>query len=96
MKTILQRTKEPDRLMLIVTRPGGESLGLQLPGVPEDVAEFIARACETHQLLVDALEAIRARIEGEWDNPALMAFGPLLPNPEEDVLRIVDSAHPRV
>ncbi|HET7150857.1 MAG TPA: hypothetical protein VFI60_05565 [Candidatus Acidoferrum sp.] len=27
--------------------------------------------------LLEALTAIRARISGEWDNPALLKFGPL-------------------
>ncbi|CAM3836618.1 hypothetical protein VRRI112168_02440 [Vreelandella rituensis] len=38
------------------------------------------------------LEAIRARLQGEWDNPALMAFGPLLPDAAEDVARLSDTA----
>lgn len=29
------------------------------------------------QNLLEALIAIRARIQGEWDNPHLVAFGPL-------------------
>ena len=34
---------------------------------------------------VRALEAIRARIAGEWDNPALVAFGPLSTDTLADV-----------
>ena len=36
------------------------------------------------------LRAIVARIEGEWDNPSLMAFGPL-GDLKEDILRIARS-----
>ena len=36
----------------------------------------------------EALEAIKAREAGVWDNPALVAFGPLLVDPAEDIIRI--------
>ena len=36
-----------------------------------------------------AIEAIEARIKGEWDNPSLMSFGELSTNTEEDILRII-------
>ena len=36
-----------------------------------------------------ALRAIQARIQGEWDNPALMEFGPLGTNVIEDILAII-------
>lgn len=35
------------------------------------------------------LEAIRARLAGDWDNPALVAFGPLLPDTLDDIRRIL-------
>lgn len=41
-----------------------------------------------------ALEAIRARIRGEWDNPALVEFGPLKTNPNADILDIIASVKP--
>jgi hypothetical protein len=44
------------------------------------------------QHLATALVAITARIEGEFDNPALVAFGPLMPNTDADVLRIAGAA----
>lgn len=51
------------------------------PGkTPEQASEraaFIVRATARHAELVEALEAIKARVNGEWDTPALMAFGPL-------------------
>lgn len=38
----------------------------------------------TKQDLLGALIAIRARIRGEWDDPHLMAFGPLSTNVRTD------------
>lgn len=51
---------------------------------------------EPHRF-VEALEAIAARINGEFDHPALMAFGPL-GNTFEDVARITAAAldHPAI
>ena len=46
----------------------------------------------SHADLVQALTAIKARIDGEWDNPALMAIGPLDTNIDNDVLRIAEAA----
>ncbi len=40
-------------------------------------AAFIVRACNNHYDLIAALEAIMARLKGEFDHPALMAIGPL-------------------
>jgi len=37
----------------------------------------------------DALSAIRARIQGVWDNPALASIGPL-GDADYDILRILD------
>ncbi len=36
-----------------------------------------------------ALEAIQARINGEWDHPALVSFGPLMTNSWADVAEII-------
>ena len=41
--------------------------------------------------LLAALEAVRARINGEWDHPALVAFG-ALGNCEADLLAIIAPA----
>ena len=38
----------------------------------------------------EALEAVRARIRGEWDNPALVKFGSLSTDTMKDILYIVD------
>ena len=35
------------------------------------------------------LEAIKARINGVWDNPQLMKIGELLTNTQDDILRIL-------
>lgn len=42
--------------------------------------------------LKEALEAIQARINGEWDNPALVKLGPLFPDAISDIERIVEQA----
>ena len=42
--------------------------------------------------LIAALQAIQARIKGEWDNPALVAFGELSTYTDHDVLRIAGEA----
>lgn len=51
-------------------------------------AHVIAAAPE----LLSALEAIAARIVGDWDNPALVAFGPLTSNTSDDTLTIARAA----
>ncbi len=38
-------------------------------------AERIVKAVNMHDELIEALEAIRARIDGEFDNPALISYG---------------------
>lgn len=55
-------------------------------------AALIVRAVNAHEALVRALEAIVARIVGEYDHPSLMAVGPLLPNTQEDVKRFAQAA----
>ena len=42
--------------------------------------------------LLEALNAIFARINGEWDNPALVSFGELSINSDFDILRIANHA----
>ena len=44
----------------------------------EGNARLILRDVNVHEDLVAALKAIVARINGVWDDPDLMAFGPLL------------------
>jgi hypothetical protein len=40
----------------------------------------------------NALVAILARINGEWDNPQLQSYGPLLPNEIDDIKFIASLA----
>lgn len=40
--------------------------------------------------LAGAIRAALARIRGEWDQPDLMAFGPLLPDKLADVTAILE------
>lgn len=39
----------------------------------------------------EAIRAIRSRIAGNWDDPALARLGPLLPDTLEDIKRILDA-----
>lgn len=48
----------------------------------------IKRVRDTAPELLLALRVIEARIQGEFDNPGLLAFGPLSPDTEADCLRI--------
>lgn len=52
----------------------------------------MAKTYDLDERLVNALRAIEARINGEWDNPHLIAAGSLHPNPEVDILRIAEDA----
>lgn len=38
----------------------------------------------------EALKAIKARLDGEWDNPCLMELGPLHIDAEDDILHCID------
>src|SRR4029077_4657720 len=42
--------------------------------------------------MLRALEAVKARINGEFDHPSLKKFGPLSPNTTTDCLYIVEAA----
>ncbi len=44
---------------------------------------------ERETILIEALFAVGARINGDFDHPALVAYGPLLPDTETDCLAIV-------
>lgn len=49
-------------------------------------ARLIAAAPE----MLEALKAIKARVQGEWDHPSLAKLGPLSVNLEHDVLRLLE------
>ncbi len=51
-------------------------------------ARLIAAAPE----LLEAVKAIKARIKGEWDAPALVKQGPLTCSKDVDIERFVDHA----
>lgn len=61
---------------------------------PDDMADAarIVHCVNNNDALLAALEAIEARISGEWDNPALVSFGELSTNTDDDVLRIARAA----
>lgn len=58
----------------------------------ESRAALIVRAVNAHDALVAALEAIQARLVGEWDHPALVAYGPCREVAEIDTLEITRAA----
>jgi hypothetical protein len=60
--------------------------------ISDEEAEANARLMASAPKLVHALTAIVARIQGDFDNPALMAYGELWPNSEADILRIARKA----
>lgn len=55
----------------------------------EDFIPELGQIKQNYQSMETALEAIQARIRGEWDNPALVSFGELSTNTNEDILLIV-------
>ncbi|QNK01698.1 hypothetical protein [Dyella telluris] len=44
----------------------------------------------------EKLQAIRARIQGVWDDPALLKVGELSTDPNEDIRRILDAPEPTI
>lgn len=44
------------------------------------------------EIAVQALNAIRARINGEWDNPDLLLVGPMTTDYKDDIIHIVEQA----
>ncbi len=51
--------------------------------------------CSFHESapeLLEALHAIKARVNGEWDHPALMRQGPLSSSTPRDILEIAEKA----
>lgn len=57
-----------------------------------DAALTTYRAVNAHDALVRALEAIQARIDGNFDHPSLVEKGPLQPSVAIDVRRYAEEA----
>ena len=68
---------------------GGRDIALVRDGIN---LEANAQAIEAVPELIDALEAIRARIDGVWDHPALLKFGALSTACNKDIDRIIEDA----
>ena len=58
----------------------------------DENTEANARLLAAAPDLLAALRAIEARAEGEWDHPALVAFGPLTPDTSADILALARAA----
>lgn len=80
---------------------GAEGLNIQSSIVNEDKVTFnewmenvrkLRIEAEERPKMIRALKAIKARIDGEWDNPNLMYYGALNVNTETDILRIAEDA----
>ena len=61
------------------------------PG-PEPILFMIRDLRSENKRLRAALRAVQARIDGEWDHPALVALGPLSTDTDLDVRYIIQSA----
>jgi hypothetical protein len=60
--------------------------------ISDEEAEANARLIAAAPKLLKAMTAIVARIQGDFDDPALVAYGELWPNSEADILRIARKA----
>lgn len=55
-------------------------------------AAFIVRAVNSHEVLLSALKAIKARINGVFDDPNLVKFGSLHTDIQKDIIGIAYQA----
>ena len=74
---------EPDYALVIGMCYQGDMVGM----APES-ARLIAAA----PMMLQALQALTARLRGEYGSRALVAWGPLLLDAEQDALKIADVA----
>lgn len=53
----------------------------------------IYKPIKTHRMFTEseAIQAIKARINGEWDDPQLTKLGALMPDTLEDIKLIIDN-----
>lgn len=58
---------------------------------PSPMGDAKARLIARAPSMREALDAVKARINGEWDNPSLVKVGPL-GNLADDILRILAMA----
>lgn len=56
-----------------------------------DKDEILTHLDAAEMALQDLRQAIRARLSGKWDCPSLVALGPLMPDTETDILRLLDA-----
>lgn len=95
----------PDKLTLLVTGSGKrtDEISTELILRTDDatlhfnkdsefgkLANALIDGYNERQKLKDCIEAIEARIHGEWDNKCLMAIGALSVNTDEDILEIIN------
>lgn len=52
----------------------------------------MVKSYDIDETQVNALRAIVARLDGEWDNPHLLAYGVLYVDPDTDIRRIAEDA----
>lgn len=67
----------------------------QMPKSDDEInadAALIVRAVNAYDLTKSVLKAIQARIDGVWDNPELVSFGPLSTDTLQDVKELVEVA----
>lgn len=71
---------------------GAQVADCRSPSAEGSEAGYNARLIAAAPDMLSALRAIEARAEGEWDHPALVAFGPLTPDTSADILAIARMA----
>jgi hypothetical protein len=95
MTWLIDYAKRGDEIITVyTTKTNADGSTFTISAAPDaetTMAEMV-QACNAHAELVTALTAIVARINGEWDNPALVGFGPLDVNSDNDILAIANAA----
>jgi hypothetical protein len=86
MKSMKFRYHQPSREIL--AEPFDASVAVLGDKPPDLIGSLLASAPE----LLTALQAIKARIDGEYDHPALAAFGSLSAECEKDIRAIACQA----
>jgi hypothetical protein len=55
-------------------------------------AQLIITAVNSYDDMLEALKAIKARLNGEFDHPSLVAYGPLSDSETDDILGYAEEA----